>query len=69
MINVSNGGGAMNFSAGQFGFVPSFKQPPVIVPPNPGIQFTPPPAFSTSPATPTENPNSGKSNNVDCVVR
>jgi filamentous hemagglutinin family protein len=45
MIHVTNGGGAQNFSAGQFGFTPSFQQPPVILPTNPGMQFTPPPVF------------------------
>jgi hypothetical protein len=46
MIHVSNSGGAQTFSAGQFGFVRSPSMPPVIVPANPGLQFTPPPAFS-----------------------
>jgi len=45
MIHVTNGGGAQNFSAGQFGFTPSLQQPPVILPTNPGMQFTPPPVF------------------------
>jgi hypothetical protein len=44
-IQLSNGGGSQLFSAGQFGFSASFTQPPVIVPTNPGIQFTPPPTF------------------------
>jgi FecR-like protein len=45
VINLSNKGGSQNFSAGQFGFTPNFNQPPVIIPVNPGIQFTPPPSF------------------------
>jgi hypothetical protein len=45
IINLANGGGSQNFSTGQFGFTPSFQQPPVIVPSNPGMQFTPPPSF------------------------
>jgi len=45
LINVSNKGGSQNFSAGQFGFTPNLNQPPVILPANPGIQFTPPPSF------------------------
>lgn len=66
MINVSNAGGQQNYAAGQFGYVPGLAQPPVVVPNNPGVQFTPPPTFSstaggqattTAPAT------------VDCVVR
>lgn len=67
MINVSNGGGSQNFAAGQFGFTPNVKMPPVVVPTNPGMQFTPPPVFSapiqSSSATPP------KSNTVDCEVR
>ncbi|WP_178075114.1 hypothetical protein [Paenibacillus albus] len=56
MIVVSNKGGATNFSAGQFGLTPTPTQPPVVVPANPGITFTPPPAFnsSTNPTPPTK---------------
>jgi hypothetical protein len=45
MIILQNQGGSQNFSAGQFGYVPSFTAPPVIVPPSAGVQFTPPPSF------------------------
>jgi hypothetical protein len=69
LINLSNKGGSMNFSAGQFGFTPSFTQPPVIVPQNPGIHFAPPPAFNMSSAADSTASNSGKSNNIDCEVR
>lgn len=48
LIKVSNPSGSSNFSAGQFGYVPNMNQPPVIVPKNPGIQFTPPPVFNSS---------------------
>lgn len=48
VIHLSNGGGTQNFVAGQFGFTPNFQQPPVILPSNPGIQFSPPPAFGSS---------------------
>ena len=69
MINVSNGGGAQNFTAGQFGFTPGFTQPPVILPNNPGLQFTPPPSFSSTTGG-TQNGNSGnKPGDVDCIVR
>jgi len=66
MINLSNPSGTTNFAAGQFGYTASLQQPPVIVPANPGMQFTPPPAFSA--------PSSGgsaanKSGTVDCMVR
>ena len=69
MINVSNGGGAQNFTPGQFGFTPGFTQPPVILPNNPGLQFTPPPSFSNTTGG-TQNGNSGnKPGDVDCIVR
>jgi hypothetical protein len=68
LIHVTNPSGTQNFAAGQFGFTPSFKQPPVILPVNPGLQFSPPPVFSqsTGPQSSTSPP---KSNNVDCEVR
>ncbi len=44
-VNLSNQGGSQLFSAGQFGYTGSNIQPPVVLPQNPGIQFTPPPAF------------------------
>lgn len=68
LIQLSNGGGTQQFAAGQFGFTPSFKQPPVMVPTNPGIQFTPPPVFNQS-TGPGANTTPGKSNTVDCEVR
>ncbi len=70
MINVSNGGGSQNFAAGQFGYTPSFRQPPIIVPTNPGIHFTPPPVFSSSSSVGKSGAGaSGKSKEVDCEVR
>lgn len=66
-IIVSNGGGSQNFTAGQFGFTPSFQQPPVILPANPGLQFTPPPSFSST--TGSQGSSGGKPGDVDCVVR
>lgn len=68
LIHVTNPSGASNFSAGQFGYTPSFKTPPVLVPTNPGIQFLPPPAFNQSTA-PGAASAGGKSNTVDCEVR
>ncbi len=60
MVRVSNSGGSQNFTSGQFGFTASFQQPPVVVPANPGMRFTPPPGFS-SPAVPASKENgSGK---------
>ncbi|RQO37237.1 iron dicitrate transport regulator FecR [Herminiimonas sp. KBW02] len=70
LINVTNKGGTQNFSAGQFGFTPTPIQAPVVVPRNPGLQFTPPPAFSVPMSnTPGASSAPPKSNAVDCVVR
>jgi hypothetical protein len=68
LINVSNKGGTTSFAAGQFGYTPNFSQPPVLVPANPGVQFTPPPAFNAS-TSPAGSTTPGKSNAVDCEVR
>ena len=71
MIHLSNGGGSQNFSAGQFGYTASFQQPPVILPRNPGMQFTPPPAFSSGagPQGSSGSSGGGKQGSVDCEVR
>ncbi len=70
MIVVTNNGGALNFAAGQFGFVPNMAQPPVIVPSNPGLQFTPPPVFNL-PVGGTNGTGQARQdpNQVDCEVR
>lgn len=68
-IVVSNPGGTLDIAAGQFGYTPSFKQPPVLLPTNPGIPFTPPPMFNSSTGPSASNTTPGKSNNVDCEVR
>jgi len=69
IINVSNSGGARLFSAGQFGFTPSPATPPIVLPQNPGLKFTPPPVFS-SPVPPGGNATvPPRSNTVDCEVR
>jgi hypothetical protein len=68
IINLSNQGGSQSFTAGQFGYTASFIKPPVVLPTNPGIQFTPPPAFS-APASTQGSTQSNKSNTVDCEVR
>lgn len=47
-INLSNPAGSQTFSAGQFGFSAGFNQPPVVLPQNPGIQFSPPPSFQST---------------------
>ena len=69
LIHVSNSGGAQQFSAGQFGFTPDFKVPPIILPQNPGLKFQPPPIFSPSSAPGVTPGSSEKSNAVDCEVR
>jgi hypothetical protein len=67
-IHVTNGGGTQNFTAGQFGFTPSFQQPPVILPTNPGMQFTPPPSFSSTTGS-QGGTSAAKPGGVDCQVR
>jgi hypothetical protein len=67
-IHVTNGGGTQNFTAGQFGFIPGFKQPPVILPTNPGMQFTPPPSFSSTIGT-SGGTSAPKPGDVNCQVR
>jgi hypothetical protein len=70
MINVKNGAGSQNFTAGQFGFTPGLQQPPVILPNNPGLQFNPPPSFgSTAGSQGNNGGNGGKPGDVDCIVR
>ena len=69
MIHLTNQGGSLNFSAGQFGYTPSLNQPPILLPANPGMQFMPPPQFTS-----TTGPQGGSSdpagaNGVDCEVR
>lgn len=67
IINLSNKGGSQSFAAGQFGFTASVIHPPVIVPTNPGLKFTPPPAFSAPPSG--TNSSGSKPAAVDCIVR
>lgn len=47
-IEVTNRSGTQVYSAGQFGFVPSANQPPVIVPAAQGVTVTMPPAISSN---------------------
>lgn len=68
-IVVTNGGGALDFQAGQFGYVPGSTQPPVLVPANPGLQFTPPPSFGEGAQGPLGGPGQRTASNVDCEVR
>jgi hypothetical protein len=73
-IVVTNNGGSQGFQAGQFGYVPSVNQPPIIVPPNPGTHFAPPPSFGSNGSGPASGPLAGGGGGkdpsvVDCVVR
>jgi hypothetical protein len=68
LIHVTNPTGTSNFSAGQFGYTASVTKPPVLLPANPGMQFTPPPQFNQSTGTSAAT-GPAKSNTVDCEVR
>jgi hypothetical protein len=70
LIVVSNPGGAQSFPAGQFGYVPNAQQPPIVLPQNPGLKFTPPPSFSNSVGGPLASQSAAAlQNGVDCIVR
>ena len=68
LIQMSNVGGTQNFTAGQFGYTANTVAPPVIVPSNPALKFTPPPTFSSTVKSPGTTAGS-KANSVDCEVR
>jgi hypothetical protein len=67
-IHLTNGGGTQNFTAGQFGFTPGFQQPPVVLPTNPGMQFTPPPSFTSTTGS-AGGTGAAKPGDVNCQVR
>jgi len=70
LIVVTNPGGAQQFQAGQFGFVPNMSAPPVVLPQNPGLKFAPPPTFSIGAGGPLASQGPGTlQNTVDCIVR
>ncbi len=69
IIHLTNQGGAQTFTAGQFGYTGSSLKPPVIVPNNPGLQFSPPPSFSQIQGSNSGPSGSQKGSAVDCVVR
>lgn len=70
-VVVSNSGGSQNFGAGQFGYVPDAFTPPVVLPRDPGVIFTPPPSFSAPPPQSGQPASSSSpdSRRVDCEVR
>lgn len=59
-IQVTNPSGTQLYSAGQFGFVPSLSQPPVIVPPSQGVTVTMPQAISSNGNTGTQKIGAAK---------
>ncbi|HYD94082.1 MAG TPA: FecR family protein [Noviherbaspirillum sp.] len=69
MVNLSNGGGSQDIGAGQFGHAQSFSLPPVTLPADPGIQFTPPPQFQASTGPHGSGGTAQNSEAVDCEVR
>ncbi len=50
-ISVRNGGGTQLINSGQFGFVRDSTTPPVVVPPQQGVQVTMPPSISQNEGT------------------
>jgi hypothetical protein len=70
MIHLNNGAGSQSFNAGQFGYTPSPSRPPVVMPHNPGMQFTPPPAFHSAVlGGKAGNADSRSPAAIDCEVR
>ncbi|NRR29490.1 FecR domain-containing protein [Oxalobacteraceae bacterium] len=69
LIQLSNGGGTQQFAPGQFGFTPSFKQVPQLLPSNPGMLLTLPQAFVPSSAGSAGGSGGDKPKTVDCEVR
>ncbi|PXX43126.1 FecR family protein [Undibacterium pigrum] len=67
-IFLRNSAGILDVTTGQFGFAISFNRPPVILPNNPGMQFTLPGSF---PANLTQDnvSNESKSGSLICEVR
>jgi hypothetical protein len=66
-IKLSNKVGSQSFTAGQFGYTASITKPPVVVPANPGIKFTPPPTFASNSGG--GSGGGSKAAAIDCVVR
>jgi hypothetical protein len=65
MIIVSNGAGQQLINTGQFGFVASPTTPPVLVPPNLGIQVTMPQSISQNKSG---SQGIGKSEQTECAL-
>jgi hypothetical protein len=67
-IFLRNSTGSLDVTTGQFGFAVSFNKPPVILPNNPGMQFTPPGSFPVN-LTQDNASNESKSGSLICEVR
>ena len=67
LIVMNNSGGSQLFSTGQFGYVRNNSTPPIIVPNNPNLKFSPPPVFNMTQTA--QNSNQPKPDTVDCEVR
>lgn len=65
-IVVTSNGGSLGFQAGQFGYVPSAAQPPVLVPPNPDIPAVTPPGFEAGAVGGDDEPGAPP---AECIVR
>lgn len=70
-VVVSNSAGSQNYGAGQFGYVKDPITPPVVLPKDPGIKFTPPPSFNAPAPQPGQAGSSSSQDGkkVDCEVR
>jgi hypothetical protein len=69
MIQLNNGSGSNTFTAGQFGYVRNTISPPILVPANPALKFTPPPTFAQISAPGPNNTSPPKPDAIDCEVR
>lgn len=65
-ILVRNSAGQQQFAAGQFGYVRDAVTPPIVVPPQQGIQVTMPPSISQNSAA---GRSVGKTKDTECVAQ
>lgn len=67
-VFLKNDAGNLDVTAGQFGFAISFTRPPILLPNNPGMQFSLPGNFPVSLNQDNAN-NESKSGSLICEVR
>lgn len=67
-IFMKNSGGTLDVTGGQFGFAVNFNKPPIILPHNPGMQFSPPANFHAN-LNQGNAKNDGRSDNFICEVK